>query len=680
MQLESYQVKKIIKYSCGKIVGATKIRMEQKIREAEIVSFDIFDTLVKRNIKCPEDVHELVHKKYFEQTGIDICEYRKFRVNAEKKARRYSGIEEISLEDIFNVLREVPDGEKRKLQEIEEETELAVCCPDLRMKAIYEYALKAGKRVIITSDMYLDERIVRKILHKCGYDSFEKLYLSSTYGLCKATGNIYEVIKNDYICFQGKILHIGDNVKSDYVVPKSKGLGALLIDGQRNLLRYWRKENKNVKDQLLYGSLFSFLNNHIEEESGDIVHIAYEVLGPMLLGYCAWLNEKVKREGIEKIFFLSREGKVLQEAFNILYPQSKIKQTYLFVSRKALVVPLLADANDFDEMIEILKVFLHVPSLKTICALCELEQDKFNEELACIDLDQETKIHELSSKKKAEVYCIIQKMGGYRFKQQKKYVLEYLKENDFKGNIAIVDIGWTGTMQIALQEYVKGTDTVLRGYYFGVRNMEKSDYYNCFFRNGYLFEAGRDYDFDLMLRFTTEIFELLLLNKTGSVCKYSLERNQVVPVLSEPEYMGDEGKFLESIQSKALFFLNSIRREMELEENLEVPAEIPMMPYSNFAVYPKMDTIKMFEKFKFFTDGNVRKILPEHTLCYYIFHIQNLKRDLNESLCKIFFLKKFAKINFPYFSLLKVLVTKFNAKSEFRRRYYIDKDGDSIGK
>ncbi|MDE6603570.1 MAG: hypothetical protein K2K90_15780, partial [Lachnospiraceae bacterium] len=596
--------------------------MEQRIREAEIVSFDIFDTLVKRNIKCPEDVHELVRKKYFEQTGIDICEYRKLRVNAEKKARRYSGIEEISLEDILNALREVPDGEKGKLQEIEEETEIAVCCPDLRMKAIYEYALKEGKRVIITSDMYLDERIVKKILQKCGYDNFERLYLSSTYGVCKATGNLYEVIKKDYPSFQGKILHIGDNVKSDYAVPKSKGLEALLIDGQRNLLRYWSKDNKNVKDQLLYGSLFSFLNNHIEEESNDVVHIAYEVLGPMLLGYCVWLNERVKREGIEKIFFLSREGKVLQEAFNILYPYSKIKQTYLFVSRQALVVPLLADANDFDEMIKILKVFLHVPNLKTICVLCGLEQDKFNEELTHIDLDQETKIYEISGKKKAEVYCIIQKMGGYRFKQQKRYVLEYLKENDFNGNIAIVDIGWAGTMQIALQEYVKETDTVLRGYYFGVRNMEKSDYYNCIFRNGYLFEAGknRDNNFDLMLRFTTEIFELLLLNKTGSVCKYSLEKNQIAPVLGEPEYIGDEGMFLESIQSKALHFLNSIRREMEFWGNLEVSAEIPMAPYSNFAVFPKMDTIKMFESFKFFTDGNVRKLLPEHTLCYYIFH------------------------------------------------------------
>lgn len=101
------------------------------------------------------------------------------------------------------------------------------------MKRIYENALKDGKRIIITSDMYLDEKVIRGILYKCGYGNFDKLYLSSSYGLCKATGSIYEVIKKDNAAFYGKILHIGDNVKSDYVAARIKGIKALLIDGQR---------------------------------------------------------------------------------------------------------------------------------------------------------------------------------------------------------------------------------------------------------------------------------------------------------------------------------------------------------------------------------------------------------------------------------------------------------------
>lgn len=670
MRQRHLQIKKNIKYSLGKIIGAENRRIEQEVGRAEIVSFDIFDTLVKRNVKTPEDIHELVRKEYLRQTEIDLCEYRKLRINAENEARKNSQKEEINLDEIFFNLKEISEDDKSKLREIEEEIEIAVCCPDLRMKEIYERVLKAGKRIIVTSDMYLDERVIKKILLKCGYKDYEKLYLSSAYGLCKATGSIYDVIKKDYAAFQGRILHIGDHVKSDYVIPKTKGLAALLIDGQRNKLRYWNKCNKNVKNQLLYGRLYSFLNNHISDESNDAVHIACEILGPMLLGYCTWLNAKIKSDNIDKIFFLSREGKILQEAFKTLYPQSKIPQTYLYVSRQALVVPLLADANNFDEMIEILKVFLHVPVLKTIRILCGLEQKNFIEELAGLDLDEETKIYEIAGKDKAAVYHMIQKMGGDEFRKQKEFVLKYLKENDFAGNIAIVDIGWAGTMQIALQQYVEETDTVLHGYYFGVKNMESSGYYAGFHRNGYLFEPGKNNDYELMVRFSTEIFEILLLNRMGSVHRYALENNRIKPVLAEPEYIGGEGDFLESIQSTALFFLNTVKEDVLFKEDLEVTADIPMSSYSNFAVYPVMDTIKIYERFQFLNDGNVRNLLPDHGLFYYLFRMREFKQELNECFCKIFFLKKLFKINLPYFKLLTFLVTKCNVKTAFRKRYY----------
>lgn len=671
MRQKAYQIKKMIKYAFGKIIGAENSQIEHAIECAEIISFDMFDTLIKRNVKVPEDIHGLVCKEYFRQTKINLCEYRKLRINAENVARKNSQKEEINLDAIFHYLQGISKDEKIKLRKIEEETEIQACCPDLQMKEVYDYAVNAGKRIIITSDMYLEESVIKAILHKCGYNNFEKLYLSSSYGLCKATGSIYEVIKKDYAAFEGRILHIGDHVKSDYIVPKRMGLEALLIDGQKNFLRYWKRNNKSVNDQLMYGRMYTFLNNHIGSDDNDAVHIGYEVLGPMLLGYCTWLNGKIKSDNIERIFFLSREGKIIQEAFNILYPQNKIPQTYLYVSRQALLVPLLADADDFDEIIKILKVFLHVPVLKTIGVLCGLDQKKFDEELTDIGLNEETKIYEIADNNKAAVYHIIQKMGGSIFKQQKEYVSRYLNENNFFGNIAIADIGWAGTMQMALQEYVgESSDTVLRGYYFGVKNMEMDDYYVCYHRNGYLFEVEGNKEYELMVRFSTEVFEILLLNRTGSVHRYSLEKNQIVPVLSESEYHGNEGDFLESIQSKALIFLKMIKEDDIFKSNLKIPEDILMVSYANFAVYPEMNTINIYGKFQFLNDGKIRNLLPDYGILYYIFHLRKLKQDLNECFCKIFFLRKLFKVNFPYFKLLKFLATKCNIKTAFRKRYY----------
>ncbi|MCM1155768.1 MAG: hypothetical protein NC489_33035 [Ruminococcus flavefaciens] len=655
-------IKMFIKYCLGKVMGAHDDKIIQATRQAEIVSFDIFDTLVKRNVPVPESVHKFVHKEFLRQTGIDVHEYVKLRIDAEHKARSNSKKEEISLDDIFCNMESVTEDCKSVLRKIEEQIEISVCCPNLRMKAIYDQVLENDKKIIITSDMYLDEEVIKKILHKCGYDNYEKIYLSSTYGKCKTTGSIYEVIKTDYFDFSGKILHIGDNVKGDYVIPRMKGLKALLIDGQQNLLKFWKSKRKKVDNQFLYKQLYTYLNNHAYDIKIDAVSIGYEVLGPMLLGYCKWLNKKIQIDKIDKIFFLSREGKILQDAFNILYPQTEIPQNYLYVSRQSLVVPLLADANDFDEMVNMLKYLSHSPLLKMIPIIGRLDKEKFNIELKHIGLDGEMSIYEVPKEKKGEIYSIIKKLGESRFKQQKGYIEKYLKENDFSGNIAIVDIGWSGTMQYALQKFVSESDTILHGYYLGVRNMETDDYYLGLQRNGYLFEPGKNEDFDLMVRFTTEIIEMMFLNRTGSVQEYDIKKDVIVPIFTVSEYDEFENGFIETLQSVSLNFLDVIKQDRIFKDIIEIPADIIMSIYSIFAIYPNLSTVKIFDGFQVL-NGCVRQIIPQHGILYYMLHPRELMLDFYESSCKIFFMKKLFKIKFPYFYFLKLLLIKWNIKA-----------------
>ena len=66
-------IKTFIKYCCGKIIGETLVhKLEDTIREAEVISFDIFDTLIKRNVEKPEAVHTLVQGEFCRQTGIEL--------------------------------------------------------------------------------------------------------------------------------------------------------------------------------------------------------------------------------------------------------------------------------------------------------------------------------------------------------------------------------------------------------------------------------------------------------------------------------------------------------------------------------------------------------------------------------------------------------------------------------
>lgn len=659
-----------IKGKIKKIIGMPFITTDQEIEitleKVKVVSFDIFDTLVKRNVSRPEDIHYLVQTQFYKQTGISIDGYSQIRINAEKVAREKICSEEVSLEEIFDFIHNIPKEQKIILQNIEETMELENCCPNLKMQRVYEKAVKDNKHIIITSDMYLSENIIYQILYKCGYSKFEKLYLSSSYKLCKSTGSIFEKIKEDYADYGGLILHIGDNIKSDFFIPRMRGINALLINGQEKFLKYWKPTNKKIKDKFLYRSIVAFLNHHITPECDNAERIGYEVLGPILLGYCKWLHYMLNKNDISKIFFLSREGKILQSAYNILYPQSKIEQCYLYVSRQALTVPLIAEANNFDEIVDILKCNLHTPLLRTIGVLCGIDRICFKNKIKEIGLDENIKIHEIPQNKKEQIFSIIKELGNDHFIYQKKLVQSYLEEINFTGRVAIADIGWAGTMQIALQQYISN-NTEIFGYYLGVRNAEKDSYYLGVCREGYLFSPGINQKFNLMARFTTEIMEMMFLNGDGSVQKYEMDEKEqkVLPVFNNAEYIGKENAMIDAIQNSGVKFLELIKKNVIINEIDVVPEDIVMSSYATYAVYPSLNTLKIFQDFQFL-DGEVRKLFVSHNIFYYLVHPLKFKNDLNQG--KIFFLKNVFKLRFPYFDFLR-LMTKLGIESEYRKKY-----------
>ena len=67
------------------------------IKEYEIVSFDIFDTLLKRDVSSPIEVFNLIE----ERVGKDFAV---LRMQAEKRARRSLNKEEVTLKDIYSFM------------------------------------------------------------------------------------------------------------------------------------------------------------------------------------------------------------------------------------------------------------------------------------------------------------------------------------------------------------------------------------------------------------------------------------------------------------------------------------------------------------------------------------------------------------------------------------------------
>ena len=201
---------------------------ETMIEQAQTISFDVFDTLVLRTVANPTDVFEVVESSYNKgDHGKTISSFKSERIKAESVARSKSEGKEITLDAIYQELGEVYDpATVDVLKTIEVNTELDVCAANPELLSFYQRMKGLGKRIVMVSDMYLPSEVIGNILARCGYGGYEKLYVSSEYGVMKRYGDLFELVKKDYS--DGSILHIGDHPIADYSVAKKKGVMAFL--------------------------------------------------------------------------------------------------------------------------------------------------------------------------------------------------------------------------------------------------------------------------------------------------------------------------------------------------------------------------------------------------------------------------------------------------------------------
>ena len=198
-----------------------------KASSASVISFDIFDTLVERLVDRPEDVFVLLETDFRKAFHKDLPIAR-LRKHAEARARTELNLSDVTLEEIYSVM-DVTDTERAWLVKREIELETTLLFPKKSMLPIYGSAVTSGKRVVLTSDMYLPESVLVNILAKCGIRGYSHIYLSSIERKTKRDGTLFKEISNREGVPFSSILHIGDNARSDFLVPRSLGIHTALL-------------------------------------------------------------------------------------------------------------------------------------------------------------------------------------------------------------------------------------------------------------------------------------------------------------------------------------------------------------------------------------------------------------------------------------------------------------------
>lgn len=225
----SKYIKRIIKKIISEILGKSIYSLALS-DDIKVVSFDLYDTLVVRKVGNPNNVFKAVEEKYKRIYGKP-CNYLGIREKAEEIARKKSDLDEVSFDDIFDEFLKISGFSREtidKLKVLELETEFETSAPNNEVIEIFNKAKGLGYKVIIVSDMYLDQVFLEEILIKCGIRGYKKIYVSSSVGKAKKKGKLFSYVLDDLNIESKDMLHIGDNPISDYFIPKMKSINSFL--------------------------------------------------------------------------------------------------------------------------------------------------------------------------------------------------------------------------------------------------------------------------------------------------------------------------------------------------------------------------------------------------------------------------------------------------------------------
>lgn len=313
----------------------TPEKLAEKLSGYDVISFDVFDTLLFRPFSSPEDLFYIVGQK------LGYLDFRRIRMEAERRAReicrRRKGHPEITLSDIYDWLEREAGIPREEGMRAERETEEALCFANPYMLEVFRLLRQKGKRIIVLSDMYLPAETIGRMLEKCGFEGMEGCFVSCEYGCSKSGGSLYGKIGR--ILGPGRFVHVGDNPVSDGENARKAGWDSVSCPNVNAAgMPFRAREMSPVTGSIYRGLVNAHLHNGLKSRDRDY-ECGFVYGGLFALGYCQFIHHYTQEHGIEKILFLARDGDILSRVYRLLYPEEEAagKIRYVLWSRLAAV-------------------------------------------------------------------------------------------------------------------------------------------------------------------------------------------------------------------------------------------------------------------------------------------------------------------------------------------------------
>lgn len=622
-----------------------KINLTSK--SIKVVSFDIFDTLIKRNCKMPSDIFKILARtiNYCNSNGLSFPDLRK---QSEYRARKNSKREDILINDIYQTNPMVGYVSKEVLYtELEVEEDFLIANRDVR--ETYDWFKNQGKEIILISDMYLPKSFIDRILKKNGYDGYKDIYVSSEFGLVKSSGKLFKKVIEMNHYNPNEMLHLGDSWRGDWLAPHRIGINTHHIKRYYNHLIYGKYvvNYKNLDSNILW----SFINNTISGSRNE--RIGYETLGPLLYGFCYWLHQERQKRGHEKLLFLARDGYLLQRVYKKMFPDEDV--SYVYMSRRSLTVPLIHKQNSLQDILDLIPLNLFT-EIKVLLDRLGLEPAKYENIVKKCGLSSDDKLSKdeiIHNAKFLELYNYVQEDIYLNSRTEFDNCKQYLQKVCDKYNIGIVDLGWNGTIQKTLEKSIKimGLKAKIEGYYMGISLNQPNVH-------GFIFEPNNT-GFRMNLLGFNGMFETLFSANHGSLKRYI---NDFGLDFYEFEYDRDEKskkdyQTIMEFQKGALNFVDNILKA-GCKKYITWDSQLAFSAMMRLGNHPEIQELKTIGDLNFF-DNKIMQLA--HPPRFGFFNPKLIKEDFASSTWKIGYLKRLLRFPLPYvwiYSKLRKIANK----------------------
>lgn len=495
-------------------------------KDYDVVTFDIFDTLITRIIYEPDDLFRLM-EKYIQKRYQITVDYLDLR----KKAETLAWVENGDYCNIHHIYQKLPEvssfsaAEAEELKELEINLELDLCIPRKDVLSIFNRLKKSGKIIILISDMYLTSAIIERMLDKCGYQGYTDLWISCERGKRKDRDTIWDDFFEKYGHL--RTIHLGDNPHSDFQIVGDKKRASFLLLSSVEQFRFSEQYEKlrgfldgtsensliigYLVNKCLYNSPFALKGNGISQicRLEDVIE---GLIAPLFLKYMDYLHNTSRENST--LLFLSREGYFLQKLYRYyceVFKKKELKNVYFLTSRRATSVAQITSYQDAKELL----------ATEYSGMLSTLLTERFGLSGVVLEKDYEINLP-------AEAYRVIPELGRQAKKILEnahlekniylKYIDQLLGPNFDWSRATLVDVGYSGTIQYYLMKILNQR---LDGCYLATAYFMKPDRLDGTYRSLYNFWKSKMFE-------KTQLFlEAVTAAPHGQVINFREENNTV---------------------------------------------------------------------------------------------------------------------------------------------------------